>query len=441
MFNIKPEIFAYILIGVSDMLMTDVKRYKAETWDIMQFMFEKFNDHQLHCVIELDSHIDENCLKKAVYMSTWEFPLVICKFVEKKSSPYWQSCKFTTDDIVRIIETEKVHEEIEKCIVLKTDTFKGPQLRINIIRSSTRDCLCIIINHMLCDAAGFKDYLYMLSSIYSNLKDNPGYTPNFQMSSRSAKQVLDNFSDLDKVKIFFSSSQVSKYNGGIYFPLEGDNNNPFVVIHKITKDRVRFIKKYAKESKTTINDIVIASYIRALQKELHCSHIALPCPVDLRRYIPEKKAQGICNLTSNMVCDIGKDIGENYKETLLKVKKSMEHEKKSFSCLNGPMMLEIIFSLLPYKFAKSLVCKLFHNPPIAMTNIGIIDKEKLSFYGAGVKDAYMNGSIKYNPYFQVALTTFDDEFTFSVNFCGTQKDRQKIQSFLQTLDDELPKLI
>lgn len=423
------------------MLMTDLKRYKAETWDIMQFMFGKFNDHQLHCVIEFDNHIDENCLKKAVYMSTWVFPLVTCRFVEKHSPPYWESCNFTTDDFVKIVETENVHEEIEKCIVQKTYTFKGPQLKINIIRSNTYDCLCIIINHMLCDAAGFKDYLYIVSSIYSNLKSNPAYTPNFQISSRSVKQVLDNFGDLDKVKIFFSSSQLSKYKGDVYFTLEGDNNSSFIVIHKITENRFKFIKKYAEETKTTINDIVLAAYIRALHKELHCSHIALPCPVDLRRYIPERKAEGICNLTSNMVCDIGKDIGKDYKETLLKVKKSMEHEKKSFSCLKGPMMLEIIFSILPYKFAKSLVSKTFHNPPIAMTNIGIIDEKRLSFYGTKIKDAYITGSIKYKPYFQVALTTFNNKMTFSINFYGTQKDKEKIHSFLQTLDDELPKLI
>jgi len=60
-------------------------------------------------------------------------------------------------------------------------------------------------------------------------------------------------------------------------------------------------------------------------------------PVDLRRYLPNKKSEEICNLTSNMICDIGSDIGQTYKETLLKVRESMNMGKDSFSCLNGPV--------------------------------------------------------------------------------------------------------
>jgi NRPS condensation-like uncharacterized protein len=82
--------------------------------------------------------------------------------------------------------------------------------------------------------------------------------------------------------------------------------------------------------------------------------------------------------------------------------------------------------------------KKFINPPIAMTNIGVIDKSRLIFDNIEITGAFMTGSIKYKPYFQLALTTFDDEVTFSINFHGTQQDKQRIQSFLLKLDKELP---
>lgn len=82
----------------------------------------------------------------------------------------------------------------------------------------------------------------------------------------------------------------------------------------------------------------------------------------------------------------------------------------------------------------------FHNPPIALTNIGLIDKNQLVFDNVKIKNVYINGAIKYNPYFQVAVTTFNNEPTFSINFYGTEKDKEKVNNFLLTFDDELSKL-
>ena len=72
-----------------------------------------------------------------------------------------------------------------------------------------------------------------------------------------------------------------------------------------------------------------------------------------------------------------------------------------------------------------------------MTNIGIIDKNKLVFDGLRIKDTFICGSIKYKPYFQIAVTTFDNEITLSINFCGTEGDKIKITEFLATFDNEL----
>lgn len=49
----------------------------------------------------------------------------------------------------------------------------------------------------------------------------------------------------------------------------------------------------------------------------------------------------------------------------------------------------------------------------------------------------MTGSIKYSPYFQVAISTFDDQATLSVNLYGTQSDRNTISFFLDKLVKEL----
>ncbi|WP_309447924.1 WS/DGAT domain-containing protein [Clostridium sp.] len=413
--------------------------YKAATWDVMQHIFRKFNDHQLHCVIHFDTHIDESYLKKAVNISIGAFPILGCKFVEKSyfKFPYWEDCKFTSEDIVKIIEAETIEKTIEKLIVVKTRENFGPQIMINVIRSVKSDSLCIIMNHMLSDGVGFKEYLYMLSSIYSYLKSNPNYVLDMKMSSRGTNQIFKKFNILDKIKILTTSAKLSKYNSGVVFPLEGDNNNPFILVRKIPREKFILIKAYAKTNNATINDVLLTAYIRSLCKVLKINHLSLPCPVDLRRYLPNRKSEGICNLTSNMICEVGYEIGQTYEETLLKVKNSMDSEKDNFSCLKGPLMIEIIFSILPYKKAKQIISKSFNNPTIAMTNIGIIDKNKLIFDGLNIKDTFICGSIKYKPYFQIAVTTFDNEITLSINFCGTESDKIKITEFLSIFDNEL----
>lgn len=414
--------------------------YKAVVWDVMQLMFQKFNDHQLHSVIYFDSQLDEDCIKKSVDMSLDAFPIIRCKFVEKScfKFPYWEDYNFKSDDMVNLVKTEDIEGAIKKLIVFNINETLGPQMRFNIIRSSKRDVLCIVFNHMIADAAGFREYLYMLSSIYSNLKKNPGYVCNYSMGSRSVKQVFKRFSFSDKLKILKASSHLSKYNTGAFFPLEGDMNHPFIERYKISREKFFRIKAYAKNNDATINDVLLAAYMRSLSKVLGVKHISLPCPVDLRKYLPGRKADGIANFISNMICDIGEDMGDTFNDTLLKVKKCMDNEKKSFSCLNGPLMLEIVFGILPYKMAKGIVNRAFTNPLLAMTNIGIIDKNKLQFEGLNVKDTFICGSIKYKPYFQVAVTTFDNEVTLSVNFYGTENDRKKIREFLCVLGNELP---
>jgi NRPS condensation-like uncharacterized protein len=53
-------------------------------------------------------------------------------------------------------------------------------------------------------------------------------------------------------------------------------------------------------------------------------------------------------------------------------------------------------------------------------------------------DAFMCGSIKYKPYFQLAISSYADELTLSVNLFGSPSDRDRILSFFDAIEAELP---
>jgi NRPS condensation-like uncharacterized protein len=73
-----------------------------------------------------------------------------------------------------------------------------------------------------------------------------------------------------------------------------------------------------------------------------------------------------------------------------------------------------------------------------MTNVGILDAAQISFGELCPYDAFLCGSIKYKPYFQLAMSSYKDELTLSVNLYGSASDQDRVLSFFDEIDGELP---
>lgn len=410
--------------------------YKAEAWDILQYLFkvEMINDHTLHFVTAFSGKIDVEQLKTAVNISASVFPLIRCRFTESEKRPYWEDCDYTADEMVSFLDTDNSQKRVDDFVCTEIDAFVGPQVKLVLIRSGDNDTLVVLMNHMLCDAAGFKDYLYLLSDIYSNLKEKPDYCPKVS-GSRRISQVVKSFSTRKKLGIFATKNDMSIHDT-TSFELTGDLENPFIEKRKIPRELFYQLKAYAKKHSATVNDLFLSAYIRTLY--LIFGHaVTVPCTIDLRKYLDSRKAEGICNLCTNLSCNIGQEIGETFDQTIDKVRQAMDREKLSVSCIKSIMLMEKVFDILPYKTAKMVVEKNFSNAPIAFTNIGIIDMSRLTFGETEIADAYMTGSIKYAPYFQMAVSTFDNQVTLSINLYGTQADRKIVSHFMDSIVQEL----
>ncbi len=62
----------------------------------------------------------------------------------------------------------KTTRKQEAFLTQKIDEKKGPQLAIKLFRYKNGcSTLCIILNHMICDAAGFKQLLYLFCEKYN----------------------------------------------------------------------------------------------------------------------------------------------------------------------------------------------------------------------------------------------------------------------------------
>ena len=414
--------------------MSELKKFKAETFDIMQYFFRSVHDPLIRCCINFSGHLDEDVLKKAVTISAGAIPLIQCCFDVTEKHPCWRNKGFTSEDIVHVVKAEQNVEEQKISILSSTiDIANEPQLKIYILREKEVDTLFIIINHMVCDGAGFKEYLYLLSDLYSKCKNNENNITNMSVASRSTGQLFDNFNLTEKLNILFSKYDLSKQKKQATYCLQGDKSNPIFATLKITREEFTYIKTYAKNKGVTINDLILTAYVWVLHRETGNRRIVIPCPVDLRKYLRPNGKHGICNLTSNFICDIIMDKNESFEDTLIQVSNQMKLQKASRNCLKSVMMLEFAFRLLPFSIMQKVFNKIFKIPIISFTNLGIIDKNLLSFRDIKITNVYLTGAVKYVPYFQIATSSYDNECTLSCNLYGTQEDKLKIEHFLMDM--------
>jgi len=418
----------------------DTRKYRSEVWDNMHYAFARFNDHQVRGVIRFSSRLDDGRLKQALDLSAeYAFPLLRCRLVDNLIRLSWEDAGFSSNDMLVIKETENIEEAVQAQLCSCIYEYTGPQIRVSVIRSAENDVLCINMNHMLSDGAGFKEFLYSLGDTYSRLKVDGDFKPAFAMGCRSTHQVVRAFGMRQRFAGRMKRYTNSNYEKNISFTLEGNRSNPFVVTHAIDRSLFLKVKSYARKHGSTINDVFLTAYVRALQSFTDGYVPVVQCVNDLRKYLPGKNSASFCNLTSDMFCAVGQDVGGSFDDTLGKVKEVMDAEKNKSGWLSQIMLLEALFFLLPHRIARNLVLKHYSSPPIAMSNIGIIDHSRLSFGGAEITDAYVTGSIKYNPSLLLSLSTYDDAVTLSVCFHGTQGDREKIRALLERIEGELPR--
>ncbi|EAE8347368.1 module of peptide synthetase [Listeria monocytogenes] len=420
--------------------MVKITSYPAEPSDVKHYISgEKMkNDHHLHAVLTFENHLNINVLKKAVMHSTKKLPLLLCHFKETKKGAFWQESIFSTEDLVFLVETQEPETEVNRALVAKLSTENGPQICFTVVRTKSTDQLVIIMNHMLADGAGFKEYLYLLSELYSELLENPDYHANLSLGSRSLKQVFEQFSRKE-IKTIFTEKTNQPAVKNPPFPLKGDPRNPKITWTKLSKEHFSQIRQYAKEHDATVNDVLFAAMARTVQQTTGQHEMSIDCPVDLRKYLPSKTSSGITNLTANITCQISANNDlSSFESTLQAVKKSLDPQKNSLTLLRIYYLLEFIFKKKSYSVAKKASEKMYSIPKTSFTNIGIIEEEKLVFEGSTLTDCFICGSLKYAPFFQVAATTFRGELTLSTNLHGTVQDHTWQNEFLVKMIAALP---
>lgn len=422
-------------------------KLRAEMWDRMQHVMERYNDHMIHGYFKYDGQFDMAALKKALSMVFAKAPVFTSLYRAHFFDAYWRVIEnLDINEVVLFEEVKDADAAAHEFLTRKIDEQKEPQMYIKIFRQDGKDNFAILFNHMCMDGGDYKEFLKVLSAVYSDIvSGGDGTSVEIKSGTRSERQLFREFTQEEKEKYSSLLSYSKKQKDKIKFPysdMKRKNLKPAIMLAKLTREEMAAAKAAGKRHGMTLNTILFTCFFRAIHKLIDIPKdqaLGVPCMVDLRaRYISSGKSDGFCNLTSMVVPNIGCDIGETPLDTARLLAASFEElfKKENFPGLHGLILLDKVFEIAPYKIAKFLIGTFFKNPLIGISNIGIIDEKGVTFGDMAPTDAWMTGSIKYPPYMQLSTTTYRGEMTFQIASYVSVEDKKTVAKFYDILLDE-----
>ena len=415
------------------------KTLKAEIWDKMQYLFRDFYDRMVHCVQIYDAPIDVAAMKNVLIWTTEKTPILHSAFRVNAVEPYWTVEDYTIDDILTVdLECDDLDERIDKFITQSIPIDSNVQYRFAILSDGKRWALAMIVNHMCMDGGDFKYFMKKLAENYNKqISGERGFA--IKTGSRALDEVYSNLTDEDKEVAKNLYKNISAVKDEHYFPLTPSNKDDRTMICKRKVDKELFdnFRAIGKKLDVTVNDMMLAFYIRALYDVGmfdENERLSIPCMVDLRRHIEAGGANtGLTNHTGFMVCSV-ENKGATINDTLINVLRSVRKSKDDkYIGLYSLPLLKLAYAVFPYVISETAIKIGYMNPLIGMSNIGLLNDALLKLGDANLVDGFMTGAVKYKPYMQLALTTVKGVMTMTIAIRGNDEDKKIVEGFFDLI--------
>lgn len=426
-------------------------RLKAEMWDKMQYLFRNYYDCTVHSVFYFDGQIDEKSLGE-VYMGILaKVPVLHSTFMDRFVKPFWKvNRKYNLEEFFQLVETADPEDYLNNFITTPIIATDKLQLKVRVIRSEGKDILAMLSNHMCFDGGDLFYFTQKIVENYNEYKKTGVLNIDIKQGTRAADQVYKDMPFAEKVKAKTLFKNVSEVKGKTIFPYTDDSelDYPRLILHKVSSDVFNSAREKAKKMDAKMNDVFLAAFFKSLFDICEIdpeadNSITIPSMINLRKYMIEKDTLGLTNMTGFMPCTVKKEPADDMTRTIIKVMKSLETAKNDeHNGLYSLPLLKLAYGILPQKFAEMAIKLGYQNPLIGMSNIGPINPSNYILEG-GVKaiDAWFSGAIKYKPYIQLALTTFNGDITFSVGFKGNDEDEIRVKEMMKSVENYLRKYI
>ena len=419
------------------------RKLNAELWDKMHYLFRDYNDRMVHVELRYDYKINIEALKTVLVCFFEKAPVLHSSFSDNRIRPYWTVKDYHVDDIltVKTVDDESLDSEINTFLVQYIPPEAGIQMKVAVFFHGESSVLCIVENHMCMDGGDLKYFLNALCENYNAFVETGKSPVALRTGTRSYEAVYEDFTATErKVAQSLYNNINKKDDHG--FPLTPDNirDTSFIARRKFTAETFDKLRGEGKKRGATINDMLLTAYFDALYKIANFSpadSLSISCAIDLRRHIKDNADQGVTNQTAWMQCRVPK-MGGSIFETLEYVKASSASFKKDrFMGLHGLPLLSLGYKILPLAASEEIIKVGYANPLIAMSNIGVLDAQKLSLEGHEPADGFMSGAVKYKPYVLLSATSLRKELTMSMCVRGNDEDREIVNRFFDLYEQSI----
>lgn len=421
------------------------RKLNAELWDKMHYLFRDFNDRMVHVELHYDYEINIEALKTVLICFFEKAPVLHSSFTDNHITPYWSVKNYKIEDVLTVSRPENVEEAVNEFLTQYIPPESDLQMKVAVFFYEGKSVLCIVENHMCMDGGDFKYFLKALCKNYNDYVEK-GISPiDLRHGTRSYDAVYSDFTPTEKrMAQNLYKNVCAKDNHK--FPLTPDSirDKSFIAKRKIDADRFLKIKQVGKKHGATINDMLVAAYFYSLYELAgydKSESVTISCAIDLRRHIHDVSEQGMTNHTAFMQCSIperGRDIFETLQYV---VHSSNRFKKDKFMGLYGLPLLNVGYKLLPHAASEEIIKIGYSNPLLAMSNIGILEADKLSLEGHEPFDGFMTGAVKYKPYVLLSATSLKNVLTLSMCVRGNETDKETVELFFDLMEKNIDTLI
>ncbi|NLV26329.1 MAG: hypothetical protein GXY48_04060 [Methanomicrobiales archaeon] len=425
------------------------RKYPLHPFDFFSDLLCIFSNQISHLVIEFESSIDQEILKKATEIATIAEPVTRCRVKRDIDMLWWDEIpEIRSDELVKCLSSPEPISVLHDALSTTIDPYQGPLIRLVLIKSADQkrgDILVVNVHHISMDGRGLKDMVNLILNQYRLIQSEETE----KLIPTSLKQrELPRVSSLINQENRITSPPESTISWSDdftipYLSLMSDRQS-YSVLH-LQPERTKLIHEIRKEWNVTINDLMLATIARAcaqMTDKNEDMEISLLNTVDLRRYLPHNSVRSVHNFSTAFVVEILVRKDESLRDTAMHVKTVVDAIKRGKPGLDGALEAERLYAEGHCAAKKEIEKRWEENITSGkriplFSNTGIIDGELINAV-IPVHDAYILPNHSLAPAFFFALSNFNDRITISAAYYKPAFDIIAIERLFNEIDQTIP---
>ncbi len=431
--------------------MTNIpQRFPTVATDLAAASLRSIGEMMIQIELEFDRPLDVERLTQALTLALDAEPVLGCRFVAARR-PYWE--RLPAADAARGLLTI-VADAAQYEVFLTTPAIAadGPQLHACLWRTPAGERLTLKISHEMGDAGGAKDVAAIVADAYRRLRHDPQWRPEPNLlGTRGMTQVLRRLPWRAFPRIYWNYLRHSWQElfplASLKLPWRADARGPLsFVLRHVPAARVANLSAYGRARHATLHDVFMTAFYRALTRVapwdgrtmLRAGHT-----IDLRRYMPHKQAEAVCNLSGVEHHRLGRELGADFAATLDKFSAETRRRKDDWFGLDDYIGVTPLLGVLSWRRATRALANFFQwltrhgGLEHALTNMGPIDPECVVF-DERPRAAWLVVPPMYPPEFLVGLSGYAGSLTLSSGVYSEAGRPGLAEDFFDAMLEELP---